>query len=88
MIRARVEPRLKKEAEEVLAELGLRPSEAVSVYYRQIVLRRGIPFDVVVPAPRASDDAPWRLTEVLDRIDEADQWREFASRLYTAELHD
>jgi DNA-damage-inducible protein J len=49
MIRARVEPELKKEAEEVLAEVGLSPTEAIRLFYRQISLRHGLPFEVRVP---------------------------------------
>ncbi|HUT37508.1 MAG TPA: type II toxin-antitoxin system RelB/DinJ family antitoxin [Planctomycetota bacterium] len=49
MVRARIEPRLKHRAERVLDRLGLTPTEAITVFYRQIELRNGLPFDVVVP---------------------------------------
>ncbi|MBM4030889.1 MAG: type II toxin-antitoxin system RelB/DinJ family antitoxin [Planctomycetes bacterium] len=49
MVRARVEPRLKVRAERVLDRLGLTPTEAITVFYRQIELRNGLPFDVVIP---------------------------------------
>jgi DNA-damage-inducible protein J len=48
-IRARVEPELKQEAEAVLKSLGLNASEAITLFYRQIALRRGLPFDVKLP---------------------------------------
>jgi DNA-damage-inducible protein J len=48
-IKARIEPKLKAEAEGVLADLGLSASEAIRVFYRQVVLRKGLPFDVVIP---------------------------------------
>lgn len=48
-IEARIEPKLKAEAENVLAQLGLSASEAIRVFYRQVVLRQGLPFDVVIP---------------------------------------
>jgi DNA-damage-inducible protein J len=48
-IEARIEPKLKAEAESVLADLGLSASEAIRVFYKQVVLRRGLPFDVVIP---------------------------------------
>jgi DNA-damage-inducible protein J len=50
MIRARVAPSLKKDAEYVLKRLGLSPTEAVTMFYQQIVLNRGIPFDIKIPA--------------------------------------
>lgn len=49
MIRARMEPALKREAEAVLAEVGLSPTEAIRLFYRQISLRNGLPFEVRVP---------------------------------------
>ena len=49
MVRARLEPVLKKDAEQVLAEVGLSPAEAIRLFYRQISLHRGLPFEVRVP---------------------------------------
>jgi DNA-damage-inducible protein J len=49
MIRARIEPELKEEVEAVLEKIGLSATDAINLFYRQIKLRRGIPFDVVVP---------------------------------------
>ena len=49
MIRARMEPALKKEAEDVLAEVGLSPTEAIRLFYRQVSLQKGLPFEVRVP---------------------------------------
>ena len=48
-IRARVEPTLKSEVEDILAHLGLTASEAIHLLYRQIKLQRGLPFDVRIP---------------------------------------
>jgi DNA-damage-inducible protein J len=48
-IRARIEPDLKAEAEGILTELGLTASEAVHLLYRQIELRRGLPFALEAP---------------------------------------
>jgi DNA-damage-inducible protein J len=48
-IRARVEPGLKSEVENILSELGLTVSETVHLLYRQIKLQRGLPFDVRIP---------------------------------------
>jgi DNA-damage-inducible protein J len=48
-IRARVEPSLKIEVEDILERLGLSASEAIQLLYRQIKLRRGLPFDLRLP---------------------------------------
>jgi len=59
-IRARVEPGLKSEVEDILGQLGLTASEAVQLLYRQIRLQRGLPFDVRIPndlTARTLDDS-------------------------------
>ncbi len=49
MIRARVEPELKREAEELFLGLGLSATEAITLFYRQVTLHRGLPFSVRMP---------------------------------------
>jgi len=48
-VRARVEPKLKQEAESVLKTLGLSPAEAIRLFYKQVTLRHGLPFAVEIP---------------------------------------
>ncbi len=49
MIRARIEPDLKEKAEAVFRELGLSVTQALALFYKQVELRHGLPFDVVIP---------------------------------------
>ena len=49
IIHARIEPQVKRQAEGVLHELGLSPTEAIRIFYRLITLRKGLPFAVAVP---------------------------------------
>ncbi len=49
IIHARVEPRTKKKAEGVLKKLGMSPTEAIRLFYKQICLRGGLPFPVLIP---------------------------------------
>lgn len=46
---ARVEPEVKEQAELVLEQLGISMSNAVAMFLRQVILQRGIPFDVKLP---------------------------------------
>lgn len=46
---ARIEPDVKEQAEEVLSALGIPVSNAINMFYKQIILQRGIPFDVKLP---------------------------------------
>ncbi len=49
MIRARIEPDLKKEVENIFSELGLSPTSAITLFYQQVRLFRGLPFSVRIP---------------------------------------
>ena len=49
MIRARVEPTLKQQAEECFSELGLSATEAITLFYKQVALHHGLPFEVRIP---------------------------------------
>jgi DNA-damage-inducible protein J len=49
IIHARIEPQTKQKAEGVLRRLGLTPTEAIRIFYRQISLRGGLPFPVAIP---------------------------------------
>ncbi len=49
MIRARTEPELKEKAENIFNELGLNQTDAINLFYRQVVLQHGLPFLIKVP---------------------------------------
>ena len=49
MIRARIEPGLRDEAEKVFRKLGLTTTHAITLFYKQVELRNGLPFDLVIP---------------------------------------
>lgn len=46
---ARVEPEVKEQAELILEQLGIPMSNAIGLFLRQIVLQRGIPFELKLP---------------------------------------
>jgi len=49
VISARIEDKLKKNAESILKKLGISPSEAITIFYKQVELRKGLPFEVKIP---------------------------------------
>ncbi len=49
MVRARMEPGLKEDAEKILEEIGLNATQAITLFYKQVSLHQGLPFDVVIP---------------------------------------
>src|SRR5215470_5458610 len=49
--KSRIDPELKRQAEAVLEEIGLKPRAALELFYKQIIKRRAIPFPVQADNP-------------------------------------
>ena len=45
----RIEPEIKKEAEETLSYLGLTMAEAVKIFLKQVIMTDSIPFEIKIP---------------------------------------
>ena len=48
-INIRVEPKLKKEVEETLNDLGMNITDAVTIFFKQIIMTESIPFMIKNP---------------------------------------
>ncbi len=48
-VRARIEPSLKEDVEHLFKQMGLTTTEAINLFYQQVKLRNGLPFNVVIP---------------------------------------
>ena len=48
-VHARVDKRLKSQADKVLAQLGISTSDLINILLHQVVLTKGVPFDVRIP---------------------------------------
>lgn len=46
---ARIDTGLKENAEGILSRLGITPTSAIQMLYSQIVLQRGLPFELRLP---------------------------------------
>ena len=48
-VRARLEPELKERVETIFHQLGLNATQAITMFYKQVELREGLPFDIAIP---------------------------------------
>lgn len=48
-VRARIQPKLKEEVEAVFQRLGLSTTQAITLFYKQVQLREGLPFEIAFP---------------------------------------
>ena len=55
-ISLRIDSELKAEVEEILKNLGIPMTTAITMYFSQIKLRKAIPFSPSIPAPKSYDD--------------------------------
>ena len=51
----RIEPEIKEQAEKILSTLGIPASNAINMFYKQIILQRGLPFEVKIPDSTPTD---------------------------------
>ena len=65
-VRAQIEAGLKDKAVQVFHKLGLSTTQAINLFYRQVELRQGLPFDVVIP--NKTTRTTFEDTDVLYRI--------------------
>ncbi|MCT7670583.1 MAG: type II toxin-antitoxin system RelB/DinJ family antitoxin [Lactobacillus iners] len=49
VIYVRIDTTLKENAENILNQLGITPSSAIQMLYSQIVLQKGMPFELRLP---------------------------------------
>ena len=52
---ARIEPDVKEQAEKILSTLGIPASSAINMFYKQIILQKGLPFEVKLPSNKPVD---------------------------------
>lgn len=60
IVRARIEPKRKNEAEHILDKLGITHSQAINLFYCQIVIHKGLPF----PLNLEDEDTPENYIEI------------------------
>ena len=46
---SRIDSRLKKEWDAIFSSLGIKPSQALSMFYSQVIIHKGMPFDIKIP---------------------------------------
>lgn len=72
-INTRIEPKLKTRAEAILRKVGLTSAEAVRLFYMQVCLNNGLPFEVKIPNKetiKAMQHADKRKTHKAKSVDE------------------
>lgn len=72
VINIRIEPKIKEKAEVILHRVGLSNAEAIRLFYNQICLRKGLPFEIKIPNKEtiiALNDSKTRKTHKAKSVD-------------------
>jgi len=73
-IHMRVAPEIKNEADNILTSLGITIADAINIFLVQVILTRGLPFEVRLPTPNETTKRAMREAENnvdLKRFDSA-----------------
>lgn len=88
---ARVEPQIKKQAEIVLNQLGIPMSNAVGMFLRQVIIHRGIPFEMKLPSKKPfviNEHTKEELdAEIAKGMEDIEKGRVYSEKEVLEELH-
>ncbi|EPD28680.1 type II toxin-antitoxin system RelB/DinJ family antitoxin [Actinotignum schaalii] len=69
----RIEPDVKEQAEYILNSLGLPPSSAITMFYKQIIQQQGLPFDAKLSYRKPIDISALTRDELMLELDKGYQ---------------
>jgi addiction module RelB/DinJ family antitoxin len=72
-IRSRIDTATKQEAQILLKRFGLSMSDAIRLFLHQVVLEKGLPFNVKLPENEAAEHDRWFREQVAAAVEEADR---------------
>jgi DNA-damage-inducible protein J len=77
IVRARIKPEIKEHAESILDRLGVSTTQAITMFYKQVIFRKGLPFSVAIPnkTTRRTLEATDAGQDVILCKDAADMFR-------------
>ncbi len=73
VIRSRIDSSIKLEAQSLLERFGLTMSEAIRLFLHQVVIEKGLPFQVKLPKAEALEHGRWFRNQVEMALTEADK---------------
>ena len=95
VVYARIDTTLKENAESILNQLGITPSSAIQMLYSQIVLQKGMPFELRLPVNKpialgsiTRDELDKELQKGLDSLRSGKSYSADEGRLTLPDSHD
>ena len=84
VVHARVQESVKKDSEKILSRVGISISQAIDLFLRQVILKRGIPFDLTEEENIECDQME-ELSYIINFVDgkEPPTWAKKIIHLYS-----
>jgi DNA-damage-inducible protein J len=79
VIHARLDPALKANVENILCQLGLTSSDAVALFFKQVELHGGLPFELKIPRYNAETRAAIEEARILAKDKSAETFTDMGS---------
>jgi addiction module RelB/DinJ family antitoxin len=73
VVRSRIDSSIKLEAQSLLERFGLTMSDAIRLFLHQVVIEKGLPFQVKLPKAEALEHDRWFRSQVEAALAEADK---------------
>ena len=73
VIRLRIDSGIKLEAQALLERFGLTMSDAIRLFLHQVVIEKGLPFQIKLPKAEALEHDRWFRSQVEAALVEADK---------------
>jgi addiction module RelB/DinJ family antitoxin len=73
VIRSRIDSSIKQEAQALLERFGLTMSDAIRLFLHQVVIEKGLPFQVKLSKEQALEHDRWFRSQVKAALVEADK---------------
>ena len=73
VIRSRIDSSIKLEAQALLERLGFTMSDAIRLFLNQVVIEKGLPFQVKLSKDQALEHDRWFRSQVMTALAEADK---------------
>ena len=84
VVHARIQESVKQDSERILSRVGVSMSQAIDLFLRQVILKKGIPFDLTDEENEECDQME-ELAYIINSVDgkEPPEWAKKIIRLYS-----
>lgn len=85
MVSARVEPKVKEQAEEIFSKIGISMSQAIKMFLVASIQKQGLPFQLTLM--KDGDEEDWNFACAIAKIGDKPEPSEYAKKIFLLYKH-